>query len=396
MILRWLSSATVRQASAVTAHVEKLLNHQRDILSQQAVDAVRTACTDSKRVLAEASDKEAINAQMGKLETAANKWLKPYPNAAWRENIEVLLVALSVAMAIRTFFLQPFKIPTGSMQPTLFGVTSENLINDPSATIPTGWTRVREWFAGVSYVRVVADEDGALESVSSPVRFLIFNIKQTLVVGGRNYTIWLPPDYGAPPGGTLEYRAKLFIGHQFHKGEDIVKLKVIAGDHLFVDRVTYNFRPPRRGEIIVFETAGIPEDARERYGIPGDQFYIKRLVGLGGERIQLGHDRHLIIDGRRLDSSAPHFEKVYSFNPNEHARDSQYSGHVDNPEMSPFFQGSPEGVVIPKDHFMVMGDNTVNSLDSRFWGDFPSSNVIGRSFFIYWPITDRFGWGYHR
>ena len=67
---------------------------------------------------------------MENLEKAANKWLKPYPNAAWRENVEVLLVALAVAMGIRTFFLQPFKIPTGSMQPTLFGVTSENLLDE--------------------------------------------------------------------------------------------------------------------------------------------------------------------------------------------------------------------------------------------------------------------------
>jgi len=61
---------------------------------------------------------------MENLEKAANKWLKPYPNAGYRENGEVLLVALTVAMGIRTFFLQPFKIPTGSMQPTLYGVTS--------------------------------------------------------------------------------------------------------------------------------------------------------------------------------------------------------------------------------------------------------------------------------
>ena len=69
-------------------------------------------------------NKGAIRIKAEELQFAAEKWLKPYPNAAWRENVEVLLVALAVAMGIRTFFLQPFKIPTGSMQPTLFGVNS--------------------------------------------------------------------------------------------------------------------------------------------------------------------------------------------------------------------------------------------------------------------------------
>jgi len=40
----------------------------------------------------------------------------------------------------------------------------------------------------------------------------------------------------------------------------------------------------------------------------------------------------------------------------------------------------------------VMGDNTMNSLDSRYWGDFPATSIIGKSFFVYWPITSRFGW----
>jgi signal peptidase I len=386
MILQWFLSKTVRQATAMRKHVQKLLDHQRDILSPQAIEAIRTAMENCRKAVAEGADKAALEKQMEDLEKAANKWLKPYPSAAWRENVEVLLVALAVAMGIRTFFLQPFKIPTGSMQPTLYGVTSENLINEPNVQIPTGLTRVREWFEGVSYIHLVAENDGPLQSVEPPVRILIFNIWQKVVAAGKTYIIWFPPDYGAPPAGSLEGRAGLHRDQFFHKGEDIVKLKVSAGDHLFVDRITYNFRPPKRGEIIVFETKGIDN-------LPQDQFYIKRMVARGGDRVQLADDRHLILNGKRLDASTPHFENVYSFNPKEPPLDSHYSGHVNFPYLTPYFQGKPDGVVVAPDHFMVMGDNTMNSYDSRAWGDFPANNVIGKSFFVYWPITDRFGWG---
>ena len=64
--------------------------------------------------------------------------------------------------------------------------------------------------------------------------------------------------------------------------------------------------------------------------------------------------------------------------------------------LAPLFPDAPSVYTVEPDHYMVMGDNTMNSLDSRSWGDFPAGNVIGKSFFVYWPITDRFGWGYHR
>ena len=75
--------------------------------------------------------------------------------------------------------------------------------------IPTGLTRVREWFEGASYIHKVASNDGPLQGVRPPIRFLIFNIYQALIVGGQTYSIWFPPDYGAPPSGTLEARAGL-------------------------------------------------------------------------------------------------------------------------------------------------------------------------------------------
>ncbi|HEX7577287.1 MAG TPA: signal peptidase I [Verrucomicrobiae bacterium] len=406
MILRWLFSKTLREACALRNHVRRLLNAQRDLMTPAASQLVQGALLELQSAIGGRVKKKELLKQMDALEKVAGKWLRPYPHAAWRENVEVLLVALAVAMAIRTFFLQPFKIPTGSMQPTLFGVTSQDLPGDKNFKMPAGWERVKEWFAGVSYVHVVAQNDGELQAVEPqeqlsngqlevvepPTRILIFNIKQTSSIGGVPHTIWFPPDLGEAP---LEYRAGLKAGRFYHKGEEVVNLQVRAGDHLFVDRLTYNFRKPERGEIVVFETRGIPEGRRVNppyWNIPPDQFYIKRLVGLGGEKMKIGDDRHLVVDGKRLDASTPHFENVYSFDPKEAPHESHYSGHVTSPQM-PFFPNSSATYQIPDGHIMVMGDNTLNSLDSRYWGDFSESCIIGKSFFVYWPLTKRFGIG---
>ncbi|HEX3855900.1 MAG TPA: signal peptidase I [Verrucomicrobiae bacterium] len=423
-ILRWFISQEARNAAAMRKHIRRILSAQRDVLTPQAIENVNRALADLTGALDSGAKGDAVKKEMGKSEQAANKWLKPYPHAAWRENVEVLLVALTVAMAIRTFFVQPFKIPTGSMQPTLFGVTSEPDFSpskiDFSAdrakieaqiseqaklrnalVIPTGWERLKEWFQGVSYIHVIAQADGEIE-MGQMRHFLIFNLKQTLSIGGVEQTIWFPPDFGEQP---IEKRAGLFLDphHIFHKGEDVFKMKVGAGDHLFVDRLTYNFRKPARGEIIVFETAGIPEDMRDRYHIPADEFYIKRLVALPGEKVSIGDDRHIRINGRRLDASTPHFENLYGFDPAQPPRESQFSGHLNgavaqkyglmNVAELPQFPDEEAVYDVPANSCMPMGDNTCNSLDSRFWGAIPEDYVIGKSFFVYWPLTKRFGWG---
>jgi signal peptidase I len=132
MNFKWFASRNVRLALDMCKHVQRLLDAQRDILTPQAVSAIETALRETQAA-AGATDETSLTKAMSSLEETAGKWLKPYPNAAIRENIEVLLVALAVAMAIRTFFAQPFKIPTGSMQPTLFGVTTDNLKQSPDS-----------------------------------------------------------------------------------------------------------------------------------------------------------------------------------------------------------------------------------------------------------------------
>jgi signal peptidase I len=432
MFFRWLTSGTVRNACTLRKHVRRLVSAQRDILPPQSLSHLDRALAEFNTVLHSGAKADVLTAEMQKLEQAAGKWIKPYPNANWRENVEVILVAVSVAMAIRTFIIQPFKIPTGSMQPTLFGVTSRNLINDKHFVIPTGWERVKEWFEGISYIHEVALTDGYLSAVSpavkfgngqprvveAPVKLLIFNIYQSFMLGGVRHFIWFPPDLGEAPmeartnpdpgeskddNGAEENHFGLDPGHFYHKGDDVIKLRVSAGDHLFVDRISYNFRKPKRGEIVVFATRGIT-DSR----MPQDEFYIKRLTVLPGERVQIGDDRHIIINGHRLDRTTPHFENLYGFDPARPPEESKYpeepiySGHVNGtiaqkynlyPTLAPLFPDQNTVYTNDANSYMVFGDNTCNSFDSRAWGAFPAGNVIGKSFFVYWPFTHRFGWG---
>ena len=401
MNYRWFISKTVRHATTMRKHVRHMLDAQRDILSPQAIENVSASLTELNTAIHSSIKKEELFKQMQKTDEVADKWLKKYPNANYRENVEVFLVALAVAMGIRTFFVQPFKIPTGSMQPTLYGVVStpdmthrrqmpptyadEQTKKRDALVFPTGIERIKDWFAGISYLEVKAKVDGTLEQVSEPVGIRIINFWQTLTIGGETHIIFFPPDYGQ---STLPARAGLERGDVFKKGDTVVRMKIQAGDHLFVDRISFNFRKPKRGEIAVFATSGIEEDRRSRWNMPGDQFYIKRMVALRNERVQIGADHHLIINGTRLDSSTPHFENVYAASQASTDPDNLYQGHL---PMVLFTDGNE--FKVRSNHFLVMGDNTGNSLDSRFFGDVDMDYIIGKEFFVYWPLTKRFGWG---
>src|SRR5688500_8100487 len=129
MTLQWLLSRRARAATHMAKHVQKTLNAQRDLLSPEATQDVQNAIFDLRNTIRASPGRSALDAAVSEFETRANKCLKPYPNAALRNNVEVLLVAIAIVFGIWTFFFKPFKIPTGSMQPTLYGVTHENFID---------------------------------------------------------------------------------------------------------------------------------------------------------------------------------------------------------------------------------------------------------------------------
>ena len=385
--IRWFLSKSVRQATEFYRQANRLLSAQRDLLAPKGIQELSVAISQLRTATRAGAPKDELKHLMNRLEEVANTWLKPYPHAGIRENIEVFLVAGAVAIAFRTFFLQPKAMPSGSAQPTFFGIIHEDFRNRPDfkfPSFPVSWKRYL--WNGESYYPVVAEDNGPLEVLDDkPKRVLLFFKKQRLKVGSKTHTVWSPPE-------DLLARARLMEGQRFHKGDEILKLKVVSGDHLFIDRMTYNFRKPRRGETIVFLSQGIPK-------LIQDTHYIKRLVGLGGETVRIGNDRHLVIDGRRLDAATPGFEHVYE--ETAAARVDHYSGHANGlvaaragrPGLAELFPDESAEFKVRPNHYLTMGDNTLNSYDSRDWGDFPREKTIGRSCLVFWPITKRFGWG---
>jgi len=394
LILRWFLSRTVRQAVDMSRQVRKLVNAQSDLLEPEKIQEISKAIRELKGAIAAGAKLEEIRAGMKNLEQVANENLLSSPNASIRENVEVFLVTGAVVLALRTFFFQPMAIPSGSAQPTLWGITSENLRGRPDVKIPTGLDRlIQTCWSGTHYYRKVARNDGELR-IDPAKTFVPFVKRQVLWVGDEDYPVWFPPE-------DMARRAGLEDGQLIRKGEEFIRLKVVSGDHLFVNRMTYNFRHARRGEIIVFASDNIP-------GLIQNTHYIKRLIALGDEHVRIGNDRHVYINGQRLDASTPLFEFVYSFDPRQPPRVDHYSGHVNSfvgaryglGGIAPLFADETTEFVVRPHHYLAFGDNTMNSHDGRAWGDFPEEKVVGKASFVFWPIgarddaPSRFGWGY--
>jgi signal peptidase I len=405
-IWHWFTLRKVRRAVDLHRHIRRLLALQKDRVPPDAAAAVTAALAALNRDLLGARPGPVIEESSNRLLQTAQQWLDGTRRQPHREFFEVLLVAATVVMTARTFFLQPMKIPTGSMQPTLFGITVEDLRKQQEFEVPSG---LDAWFQtlvyGRTYYHVVAQAAGRLTGISPPTSIVPwfknapFLRKQTFLIDTNEHTVCFPPGelpnpWPVKPDQALFAHAGLLNSKQrFEKGDDLMKLVVTSGDHVFVDRLTYNFRRPRRGEIVVFRTSGIPQ-LNER------THYLKRLIALGGERVRIGDDRHVVINGKRLDATTPHFERVYDFD--GPPRENTYSGHINDRvarqlrmppgSLAPLFPNGRAEYRVRTGHYLVLGDNTVGSLDGRRWGDFEAGLVVGRFWMVYWPVSSRLGW----
>lgn len=128
-------------------------------------------------------------------------------------------------------------------------------------------------------------------------------------------------------------------------------------DKLIVDKLSYRFTAPQRGDVVVFS----PTDNIKKNDPTLKDAFIKRVIGLPGDKVE-------VKGGRVYINDKPQREEYI--------------------KEAPFYQFGP--VVVPPDSYLVLGDNRNNSYDSHFWGFVPRENIIGHAIVRFWP-PDRIG-----
>jgi len=133
-----------------------------------------------------------------------------------------------------------------------------------------------------------------------------------------------------------------------------------SSDRVLANRFIYHFRDPKRGEIVVF-------NAPARAALVCESgVFVKRVIGIPGDRWEERHG-YVYIDGKRLQEPYVKPDR----------RDTE------SLQLSDLLPGA---IVIPKDKYLMMGDNRRQSCDSRRWGLVPRSALIGEVFLTYWPL----------
>jgi len=155
----------IKHSRLLLRHARKYLRYKHDKLSDPDRAQILFEMQNLRESL-RSRDREKIHSAADTLDKTLHKLTPVTWESHWRENCEVILVAIVIAVGIRSYFLQPFKIPTASMQPTLYGITSKNFLVETNYQKPTGMAAVKDWFAGASYLSFKANHDGTFGGVS--------------------------------------------------------------------------------------------------------------------------------------------------------------------------------------------------------------------------------------
>ena len=269
-----------------------------------------------------------------------------YHKKGWVENTEMLMVAAIVVIGIRSFFLQPFIIPTNSMYPSFYGMQPH--LYEQGEEMPTILERSFEKILfGASHYKLEVENSGLLYLVLQNGgsfrygkanfpngRFFIFpsTVKEYVFeIAGKEQIIQVPAEFDldsliAKKFAGIEDLRDLplivpqdqgFTGNRlklsdarFNKGDVALAFDILLGDALFVDRMSYNFVTPKVGDPAVFRTASIDDYNRKlgtevRSFIGEDKYYIKRLIGEPGDSLEMIVPDEIFTNGTDVRKGTP-------------------------------------------------------------------------------------------
>jgi len=403
------------EAELILANITRNRVLEQDRLNPRDVAALQ-ALEDRYPALIKARDADALEKLNKEAMRLGNKLFPPSPWDGWRENIEVFVVAAIMALAIRTFFLQPFKIPTGSMEPTLLGIEPK-----PTTELPPNLAFQAYDFLihGRTYSRVVTQQGGRVTDLKPGTMTIWFEYTDVTLedAQGRHETdrIWIRAQDVESKLGIYAYDDPRGGGKTYPAGGVLANYVTQTGDQVLVDKVTYNFRGPDRGDVFIFKTAGIPSLAHELGpDQEGSEDFIKRCVGFAGDLMQVkppflyvtpsGETQANLVSGADAFTFEFKQEPAYPGGPpypgyslvnwNPVNGPGNYSvGDTQNPaaDFSPFDKNNSQTYLVPDGCYWAMGDNSPYSKDSRYWGGVPKQNLVGRGYFVFWPFTPRWG-----
>lgn len=401
----------------------KVYDYRHDVLPAEDAHELKEALHHLEK-LKDKSDVSVVQLKAGhqRLHDIAKKCGgNIYPVHFLAENAEMILVAATLALGIRTFFLQPFAIPTNSMYPTFYGMTPKvysfedknpNFFEKAFRTITLGSKNynVKAPVSGEVAIPLFKSTDpfsalGAIkfEKVTGRKWFVLPTPMReyTFYVGDKAAKVRVPWDFRLEDVVQETYYPELKsfyevlekasqqrqivlannvpmikTGKTLSASQSVIDFDILTGDMLFVDRFTYHFRYPKIGEPFVFKTIKI-EGMRDFNGNPEDKYYIKRIVGIAGDRLEV-REPTLYRNGEPIKGSP-----IFDLNTNKVGL---YPGYTAARALSP---GRED--IVPEGYFYAMGDNSPHSGDSRYWGYVPDKEVIGKAFFIFYPFTKRWG-----
>ncbi len=415
---------------------QKIWHVRRDVLARPLLQELETNTAALHALLRERAEHEKLKSGIAALEdTLRRAGGAHYPKSELVEWVEFLLVAAIVIIGVRTYFVQPFQIPTNSMWPSYYGMTP--LVYPTPASEPgPAKTALRFVTAGARPRRVDAPvageiiipfdgndwEPGLGQHGQAHYHFvpgrswLVFPTTfrvQTLIVGQQAVSVRVPLDFdfdwvvyaaffsdggsyspgalaaaverkratGQVERGMLDGKPVRLVhtGRTVQAGERVLSFDILAGDMLMVDRFSYHFVRPSVGDGFVFRTGGIKGIMKpDEYGnLPVESYYIKRLVGTPGDRLEL-REPVLYRNGAPITGAAS-FDK-------EARQAENYPGYR-NGSSQLYLTRPGDSYEVQAGQYFAMGDNSPNSSDSRFWGPVPADAVIGRPLFIYYPFA---------